>query len=83
MRRDVSELPFQPGGVNWASEKCNAGPHKGDSQETYHPGVRTIEQIFRIGAVVVPYSGTETSFLEKPVNPSTAVLYTRRAHLPA
>ncbi len=83
MSKDVRELAFQPGEVDWASEQCGGGPHRGDSQESAHPAVRSAEQIHRMGAVIVPYAGTETSVLDKPINPSKAVLYTKRATMPA
>lgn len=82
MSKDIDKLALQPGEASWASFKCQGGVHKKDSIDTIN-SVRTVEQIYRLGAVTLSYAGTETSIDEKPVIPSVRVQYTRRAFLPA
>lgn len=82
MKRAINELPMQPGENSWASEKCGGGPHTSDIGSV-HPAVKTVEQMYRVGAVVVPYAGTETRIEDLPSRPPVHVLYTARAHMPA
>lgn len=79
--KKIEHLHYQPGEASWASEKCGGGPHTSGDNETYHPAILTVEQMYRVGSVVLPYAGTETSLEELPKRPSVAVLYTFRGNI--